>query len=160
LIPLLNRPLLINPEPAGITVVNPAKFLNSCTLFLIDSRTTGKTSNLVAGFLAQYREQAGFRQAVDGAFIPTVNGIIESVLTADFKAFDPLMARYSEFQLDRLPHLIPTGMRKYFVRGIETGEFFLKICGSGGGGFMLGFSRDRVKAENYFKENHLDYFIV
>ena len=29
-----------------------------------------------------------------------------------------------------------------FKQGIENGDYFLKLCGAGGGGFMLGFTEN------------------
>jgi mevalonate kinase len=34
--------------------------------------------------------------------------------------------------------------------GLETGDFCLKICGAGGGGFLLGFAKDWEVAAAYF----------
>ena len=81
-------------------------------------------------------------------------------MDSDFNSFDLEMPKYSEFQLTRLPHLIPAVMRKYFEIGLESNDFHLKICGSGGGGFFLAIARDRTKAETCFKLNQLNYLIV
>jgi mevalonate kinase len=51
-------------------------------------------------------------------------------------------------------------MRKYVEYGIETGDFHLKLCGSGGGGYMLAISRSRQEAERFFNVSQLDYSVV
>lgn len=46
----------------------------------------------------------------------------------------------SKFQWEFFPEMIPTNMRGIWSRGLETGEYVLKLCGAGGGGFLLGYS--------------------
>jgi mevalonate kinase len=46
----------------------------------------------------------------------------------------------SKFQWDFFPEMIPTKERGPWARGIESGDFILKLCGAGGGGFILGYS--------------------
>ena len=158
-ISLLNKPVLIDQNFSGIGLVKLDSFLNSYTLFLINSGTSGSTNDLVAGIMRQY-EETDFRQAMDNEYIPVIDSVIQSVLDSDFNSFDLEMPKYSEFQLTRLPHLIPAVMRKYFEIGLESNDFHLKICGSGGGGFFLAIARDGTKAETCFKLNQLNYLIV
>jgi mevalonate kinase len=139
--------------------VDISPFLNAFTLILINAHTQGKTKDLVSSFLRKY-EVPDFMHTIDHEYIPVINRTIETILSSDFEAFDAALAQYSRFQLSHFEHLIPPGMRKYFEHGIESGVFHLKICGSGGGGYFLGISRDRMKAETYFNENHLEYLIV
>ncbi len=159
IISLMNKPVLINNSTSEVTEVDLSRFLSSYTLFLINAHLQGNTRDLVVGFMKQY-ELTDFRQSIEEEYIPLVNHTIESLLNADFKAFDRAIAKYSKFQLNRFTHLIPIAMRKHFEHGIGSRDFHLKICGSGGGGFILGFARDRLKALSYFNENHLDYLIV
>jgi mevalonate kinase len=56
--------------------------------------------------------------------------------------------------------MIPQSMRRFFWYGIESGEFTLKLCGSGGGGYILGIARNRLITEAYFNLNHLEYMVV
>jgi mevalonate kinase len=158
-ISLINKPILINKLPTAITEVDLSPFLKSYTLFLINTHVQGKTKDLVASFLQRYGE-SDFKYVIDNEYLPLINQTIGTILSSDFGSFEATIAKYSHFQLSYFTHLIPVGMRKYFEHGIASAEFHLKICGSGGGGFILGFARDRMKAETYLKENHLDYLIV
>jgi len=158
-ISLINKPVLINKLPSAITEVDLSPFLKSYTLFLINTHVKGNTKDLVANFLLRYG-QSDFKYLIDNEYLPLINHAIETTLSSDLGSFDAAIAKYSRFQLSYFTHLIPVGMRKYFEHGLESTEFHLKICGSGGGGFILGFARDRMKAETYFNENHLDYLIV
>ena len=70
------------------------------------------------------------------------------------------MKIYSQFQLKYFSQMIDPAMTHFFQHGNDTGDFYLKICGSGGGGFILGISSQPEKAKAYFNLNHLDYMIV
>ena len=39
-----------------------------------------------------------------------------------------------------------------WAKGIESNDYFLKLCGSGGGGYILGFSEDFEKAISLRKQ--------
>ena len=158
-ISLINKPVLINKLPPAITEVDLSPFLKSYTLFLINTHVKGKTKDLVTSFLQRYGE-SDFKYVIDNEYLPIINHTIETTSSSDLGSFDAAIAKYSQFQLSYFTHLIPFGMRKYFEHGLESNDYHLKICGSGGGGFILGFARDRMKAETYFYENHLDYLIV
>ena len=43
--------------------------------------------------------------------------------------------------------MIPSGFNDIWRKGLETGSYYLKLCGSGGGGYLIGFSDSLDKAE-------------
>lgn len=47
-----------------------------------------------------------------------------------------------QFQMDEMNYLIPEKYQEVVKNGLTTGDYFLKICGSGGGGYMLGFTEN------------------
>ncbi|MCX6239549.1 MAG: hypothetical protein NTY07_18705 [Bacteroidia bacterium] len=159
LISLLNKPILKGSHSSFISDINLSPFFNTYTLFLINSHSKGKTSNRVNFFIEQYRHQH-FKERIDNEYIPIINQTIKAVTEPDFGSFETMISRYSEFQLSHFGEMIHPGMRTHFEYGTESGDFHLKLCGSGGGKFMLGIARDRFKAESYFNLNHLDWTIV
>jgi mevalonate kinase len=156
---LLKRVLLI--ENRNTTVAKPdlSAFFNNYSLFLINTHSNGNTGNLVAYFMEKYNETE-FRARIEAEYIPVINQTIDALCTNDIGSFQTHLAGYSQFQLSHFKRMIPEGMGKYFFDGLESGDFFLKLCGSGGGGYLLAISPNRQKAENYFKMNHLDFTIV
>ncbi len=52
--------------------------------------------------------------------------------------------------------MIPNSFHDLWRKGIETNDYYLKLCGSGGGGFILGFTQDFQKAEDALKEFPLE----
>ena len=159
LVSLLRKPVLMDSKSSIITDFDLNPFFNNYSLFLINTHSKGNTGALVNHFMEDYNHPE-FKKCIDNEYIPIVNQVIEAVLQSDFASFDKLIARYSGFQLSHFEAMIPQNIRKYFEHGIETGDFHLKLCGSGGGGHLLGISSDRLKAESYFNLNHLDWMVV
>jgi len=158
LVSLLKKPILIGNNTSFITMVALSLFSKIYTLFLINTHSMGKTDLLVSSFLKRYK-QPNFKKIIDQEYIPLINSTIEAIQNADFVDFDQLMIHYSLFQFTYFKEMIPLEMRTSFDHGIKSGDFTLKLCGSGGGGFILGFARDRSRAESYLNLNHLDYTI-
>ena len=38
--------------------------------------------------------------------------------------------------------MVPEQLKDLWIKGLENEKFFLKLCGSGGGGMMLGYTDD------------------
>jgi mevalonate kinase len=51
--------------------------------------------------------------------------------------------------------MIPVHMRNVWKKGIETDDYYLKLCGSGGGGYILGFAEDFDKVKEQLKDYKL-----
>jgi mevalonate kinase len=71
------------------------------------------------------------------------------------KSFFLALEKVSAFQLKYFTKMIPCNFTKSWIWGLESGCFNLKLCGSGGGGFLLGFTNNYLETKNYFKDlNH------
>lgn len=155
----IKRAVLIENQYTLNSSVDLSPFLKEYTLYIINSHSTGKTRSLVNGFMEHYY-QPEFKRIIDEQYVPTINQTINSLLASDFITFDASVLKYSQLQLTHFQPMINKEMINYFKYGIESREFILKICGSGGGGFILGISNQPLKAEAYFNLNHLDYTVV
>ena len=52
--------------------------------------------------------------------------------------------------------MIPNEFHTLWKKGIETNAYYLKLCGSGGGGYMLGFTEDVDEAKKALKDYKLE----
>jgi mevalonate kinase len=43
--------------------------------------------------------------------------------------------------------MIPEQFHTLWQKGLDTNDYYLKLCGSGGGGYILGFTEDLEKAK-------------
>jgi mevalonate kinase len=52
--------------------------------------------------------------------------------------------------------MIPKKFHKLWASGIESNDYYLKLCGSGGGGYILGFTENIEKAQNSLSGHKLE----
>lgn len=148
----IQYPLLIKNSSEIVTVAIPRnKFDRGGAIFLINSGKPGKTAPLVKHFLEQYNEPA-FKRMIDDEFIPTNNQCIESLLQGHGLKFFDSLKHLSELQFEYFQRMIPESIRDIWATGLSTGDYSMKLCGSGGGGFMLGFAQDYSKARASLQE--------
>lgn len=114
---------------------------NPPTVFLIDSQLPRRTGPLVEWFLAQSRA-AGFSQILSEEYLPAHEAMLQAWLLADAELFWPNLQRISAFQFQKFSPMIPKTLHTFWEENLENQDFALKICGAGGGGFVLGFARN------------------
>lgn len=110
---------------------------------LLDTRLPRQTGVLVAWFLQQY-ETPAWRIQLEQQYLPALEQLRESWLSANTETFWSAMARVSHFQLNHFIPMVPENIRSLWQRGLASGDFFVKICGAGGGGYMLVFARNHA----------------
>jgi mevalonate kinase len=148
----LQHPLLINSrENISITGIPRSKFENEGAIFLVDTGKVGKTGPLVNHFLEQMRFKE-YESLFKTDYIPWVNECISDIIEGKMQSFFQSLAKVSEFQLTHFNNMIPDTFKEAWSHGLKTGKFLLKLCGSGGGGFLLGFSTDYHSAKKYFTD--------
>jgi mevalonate kinase len=155
----MRNPLLIKPdhhiEPVGI----PREFPKTGGIFLINTGNPGKTGPLVSHFFDQCK-QASFLQLINDEMIPYTNKSIEAILNGEFLEFFKNLKLLSGFLLKHLKPMIPSAFIDVWKAGLETDDYYLKLCGSGGGGFLLGFAENLDKAHELFKQRNIEIIPV
>ncbi len=152
----LSLPILINSqdniEPAGI----PSQTENSKgAVFLLDSGTTGETAPMVHIFMENMKQE-GFRNMLKDQFVKHTDACVEDFLQGDVKSLFGNIKQLSKVVLDNFKPMIPKEFHTLWKKGIETNAYYLKLCGSGGGGYMLGFTEDIDKARVALKDYKLE----
>jgi len=115
-------------------------------IFLINTGKSGKTEPLVKLFLEECKDPS-YLKKIKEELIPINNSTISSLINGDISGFFGLLKKLSKFQLENFQQMIPRPFRKLWEKGLETGDYILKLCGSGGGGFLLGFTNDYEKVK-------------
>lgn len=119
------------------------------TIFLVDTKLPRISTPLINFFVASC-EQANFNTAFVDPVKDAVDQAIHSLIKGNFKSLMQSIQIISELQLQHLPPMIPENMHALWNKGLESNDFYLKICGAGGGGFMLGFANDWESIKSYF----------
>ena len=156
----LQHPLLIHSrEDIAITGIPRSKFENEGVIFLVDTGKIGKTGPLVNHFLEQMRFK-DYENIFKTDYIPWVNQCISDILSGNMRSFFESLIKGSTFQLKHFTNMIPENFMPAWKWGLDSGKFQLKLCGSGGGGFLLGFTTDYQASKKYFADLHHDLIPV
>ncbi len=152
----LSIPILINSkdniEPAGIP---SQKKDGKGAVFLLDSGMVGETAPMIQIFMENMKQE-GFRKMLKEQFIKHTDACVEDFLKGDVKSLFGNIKQLSHVVLDNFKPMIPAQFHKLWKHGIETNEYYLKLCGSGGGGYILGFTQDIDKARKALKDYNLE----
>jgi mevalonate kinase len=142
LVSFLNKPILIDNNHEIKTVDIPKQnSLLKGGIFLVDTKTTGETQPLVNWFLNEY-ESIDYQYKIQNQLIPLNNNSITNMLSGDFNSLLSNVKLISKFTLENFKPMIPNSVRNIWETGLGTNDYYLKLCGSGGGGMMLGFTNN------------------
>ncbi len=137
----LNAPLLIR-QKTEVSVAQMQPWQEAPLVFLIDTKTPRQTGPLVQWFLEQNKEGV-FASKLAAELLPAHETMLSAWLAADAERFWIHLRRVSQFQLEHFHPMIPGNLRSIWEQSFDCQDFSLKICGAGGGGFMLGFAQNR-----------------
>lgn len=152
----LSIPILIkskdNIEATGI----PAQQIDGKgAVFLLDSGITGETAPMVSIFMDNMKQE-GFRSMLKDQFIKHTDACVDDFLKGDVKSLFKNTKQLSKVVLNHFKPMIPKQFHELWKKGIETNEYYLKLCGSGGGGYILGFTEDIDTAKQSLKDYKLE----
>lgn len=143
LICFFKHPLLLKDldhiEPVGLPRYNEER---SDAIFLINSGKPGKTAPLVEQFMTNYKENREFKDFIDYQLTPLNNACINDLISNHQSEFYKNLKELSFLQKKYLTPMVPPSVQALWDEGIDSDEYILKLCGSGGGGFILGFTRN------------------
>lgn len=140
LICYLRLPLLIKSQDDLGTVVIPQSGEGKGAIFLLNSGSPGKTQPMVQLFLDKMKHE-GFRSSLKD-FIKYNDACIKAFLKGDTQPLFKNLKKLSSIVLDQFTPMIPEHFHTLWKQGIDSNSYYLKLCGSGGGGFILGFAPD------------------
>ncbi len=140
------QPLWVQPN--GVVLPTHLSNLTNACAFLIDSQHPRVSTPLINFFVEQSKNASFIKH-----FVAPVSQAVEQAIAAwqqdDGTALLKAVALISEKQLAYLTPMVLPEWRRLWELGLSTGDFYLKICGAGGGGFLLGFANDWEKAREY-----------
>lgn len=153
---LLNKPLLYNNAKDVVPVDLPsARPESEHVLFLLNTEIPRNTEKLVNQF-KESCESKSFKKMMEQHLVAGNNACIDAFLTADYNTLYKNLDTVCNFQYNHMSYLIPEHLKSIMKAGLDTGDYFMKICGSGGGGFMLGFTNDWKKTREQLKDHPLE----
>lgn len=149
----LSIPILINSQDNIEATGIPSQNTNGKgAVFLIDSGIIGETAPMVGIFMEKMKHE-GFRSMLKNQFIKHTDACVEDFLKGDVKSLFSNTKQLSKVVFNHFKPMIPKQFHSIWKKGIDTNDYYLKLCGSGGGGYILGFTEDleaaKMSLENY-----------
>ena len=152
----LSLPILINSQDNVESTSIPSQNLQGTgAVFLLDSGITGETAPMVEIFMEKLKNE-GFRKMLKEQFIKHTDACVEDFISGNIKSLFSNLKELSHVVFDHFKPMIPKEFHQLWRQGIETNEYYLKLCGSGGGGYILGFTQDIEKARRALKGHSLE----
>lgn len=156
LICYMRIPLLIKGQGDLGTVGMPPETQESkSAVFLLNSGAPGETQPMVHLFMEKMKQE-GFRNMLKEQFTKYNDACIQDFLAGNTKPLFQNIKHLSKLLLDYFNPMIPSVFRKLWKQGIDTNAYYLKLCGSGGGGFVLGFTQDVERAQELLKDYEME----
>ncbi len=152
----LSLPILINSQDnIESTSIPTQNTEGKGAVFLLDSGSTGETAPMVQLFMEKMKQE-GFRTMLKNQFIKHTDACVEDFVNGNVKSLFGNLKQLSHVVLDNFKPMIPVKFHQLWKQGIDTNDYYLKLCGSGGGGYILGFAQDFDKAKTALKDYNLE----
>jgi len=152
----LSIPILINSKDnIEATGIPSQSATGKGAVFLLDSGIVGETAPMVNIFMENLKEE-GFRKMLKNQFVKYTDACVENFLGGDMKSLFKNTKQLSKVVLNNFKPMIPEQFHGVWQKGIDTNDYYLKLCGSGGGGYILGFTEDLEKAKKSLKDYKLE----
>ena len=152
----LSIPILIkSKDDINVTGIPSQKSKGAGAVFLLDSGKTGSTAPMVSIFMEKMKSE-GFRKMISSQFIKHTNICVDSFLSGDINKLLENTKKLSRIVFENFKPMIPDEFHHLWKKGIDSGSYFLKLCGSGGGGYILGFAPDIEQAKKDLKDHSLE----
>jgi len=152
----LSIPILINSKDNIEATGIPSQNTNGKgAVFLLDSGIIGETAPMVGIFMEKMKQE-GFRTMLKNQFIKHTDACVEDFLKGDINSLFKNTKQLSKVVLSHFKPMIPKQFHTIWKAGIESNAYYLKLCGSGGGGYILGFTEDFQAAQKALIDHKLE----
>ena len=151
----LSLPFLINSKDNLEATGIPSQKEGKGAVFLLDSEMIGETTPMINIFMNKMKNE-GFRKMINEDFAKYTDACIEDFLHGNVKSLFGNVKQLSKVVLSNFKPMIPKAFHALWQQGIDTNAYFLKLCGSGGGGYILGFTEDYDHAKELLKNYKLE----
>jgi len=150
---LANNPLVLNSDES-LSMVEIPRLESGLTYFLLDSKITAKAGHLIKYFTERMEEQE-FQRMFFKDLIPVTECVINNILAGDQPSVLMCFRELSAIQLQFFCPMIPDGYEGIWEDGLNKDLFYMKLCGSGGGGYLLGITTNYKKTSQLFSKNNI-----
>ncbi len=151
----LSLPILIRSKDSLEATGIPTQKEGKGAVFLLDSEMVGETEPMVNIFMNKMKNE-GFRRMIDEDFARYTDLCIDDFLHGDARSLFKNVKSLSKVVLKHFKPMIPKTFHQLWKHGIDSNDYYLKLCGSGGGGYILGFTEDFEKTKQTLQDYKLE----
>ncbi len=149
----LSLPILIHAKDhVESTPIPSQNQAGKGAVFLLDSGITGETAPMVQLFMENLKNKQ-FEEVMREQFVQYTDACIDHFLSGNIRSLFSDLRKLSGVVFDHFKPMIPSNFHDIWQKGLETDTYYLKLCGSGGGGYFLGFTQD-LEATKKALEGH------
>lgn len=150
----VNLPILIrggNPEviQEHLSLLNDKE-----AFFLIDTKISRKTAPLVKIFREKCNKSS-FLNMLQQQYIPLNDGCIKGLLDGS-QDFSEKLFGLSDLQLGHFKEMIPEPFIKMWAKGLSSGQYTMKLCGAGGGGYLLCYKDSKENLQELLQYRYVE----
>jgi len=139
LVSFINRPVLFTPEKIQLPEIKSNS--RNFSVFLIDTKMKSSTAPLVSLFNKKMKSRE-FKKYFENVFLPANNKAIRAFLIGNKLELFLQLKKISAFQSEYFAEMIPESFKNFFKEGAKNNTP-VKLLGSGGGGFLLAFAKNK-----------------
>ncbi|WP_343635436.1 mevalonate kinase [Fluviicola sp.] len=155
---IINKPLLLKANKEIERVDIPAyDEAGKNVMFLLNTGIARNSEKLIKQFNTAC-EKEDVQKKMETKLIEYTNAGIMNFLNGDTESFYQNLQKLVKFQLDEMHYLIPEKYQGIVKQGLDSEDYYLKICGAGGGGYMIGFTQNWEKTQELLKDEELEVF--
>ncbi len=152
----LSIPILIHAKDHVESTHIPSQNLKGKgAVFLLDSGVVGETAPMVQLFMKNL-ENKQFEEVMRDEFVKHTDACIDHFLKGEVKGLFTNLRKLSQVVFEHFKPMIPESVHGLWQNGLETNAYYLKLCGSGGGGYFLGFTEDLERAQQELQGHKLE----
>ena len=144
----LGQPFKITPE--GVHLLSDDFLKKDTHICLIDTKIKSNTKPLVNHFKTQ-RENPDFLNRFQAEYVPCVTSCINSMIEGNKELFFSSLKQLTNGQLEFLRPMVTDNTLDWFTADYDF-NFGVKILGSGGGGYVLGFTDNVDNASDLLRD--------
>lgn len=132
-------------RPALVSNRNKVEFADfdgsdEIDLYVRNTNCSRKTSPLVHQFLKMCEDMEFAGKTEE--FIKCSDELILAFIQKDFEKFDDLFHQLSKWQYLNLKPMVCPDIDAFWLEGLESKKYYVKLCGAGGGGHYIVYRRD------------------
>ena len=132
-----NKPMLYSNQK--IKLIERIAF-KDFKVYIIDSQIDSSTKKMIKLFEDKI-SKSEFRLFFNSKFINNTNQCINHLINTS-KLFRDSVKELSNDTLHNFQEMIPEKLKNKWKEGIKNDSYYMKLCGSGGGGFFLAYDFD------------------